>query len=278
MTHRFTGIPEPAVASAAGPAPARTADIAVVIDVMRAFTVAAWAFARGAERIVLAETDRSALQRKAAHPDWLALKDGAPAPGFDLLNSPGLIRSADLTGRTLIQRTTAGTRGALAVAHAPLVLCASFAVAGATARVLQSEGDTRQVTFVITGEDGHAEEDLACAHYISRRAHLAPADAAPPDPEPYLHRARTSRAAGELAEGLRRGYRGVHRDDIELCLETDRFPYAMAVRREGAMTVLRPVHLMAPASPQGQRCGPGRADTVDRPGPHRGAWDATRSR
>lgn len=30
--------------------------VAVVVDVMRAYTVAAWAFARGAERIVLAES------------------------------------------------------------------------------------------------------------------------------------------------------------------------------------------------------------------------------
>ena len=30
--------------------------VAVIVDVMRAFTVTAWAFARGAEKVVLAET------------------------------------------------------------------------------------------------------------------------------------------------------------------------------------------------------------------------------
>ncbi|MFE6101594.1 2-phosphosulfolactate phosphatase [Streptomyces laurentii] len=243
MKHRFTGIPDPAES----PGTATTGSVAVVIDVMRAFTVAAWAFARGAERIVLAGTDRSALEWKEAHPDWLALKDGAPAPGFDLVNSPGLVRSADLTGRTLIQRTTAGTRGALAVSGAPLVLCASFVVAGATARLLCAEAGTRPVTFVITGDDGRAEEDLACAQYISRRALARPAggDAEPGEiehAEPYLHRARTSRGAVRLADGVRRGYRGIHQDDAALCLELDRFPYAMVARQEDSMTVLRPVH------------------------------------
>lgn len=115
MDHRFVGVPELSAVPR----------VAVVVDVMRAFTVAAWAFARGAEKIVLA-------------------------------------------GRTVVQKTTAGTVGALAVASAPLVLCASFAVAGATARFLKNDG-SGPVTFIITGDDGQAAEDLACAAYIGRR-------------------------------------------------------------------------------------------------------------
>ena len=46
MNARFVSIAE------LGGAPS----VAVVIDVMRAFTVAAWAFARGAENVVLAGT------------------------------------------------------------------------------------------------------------------------------------------------------------------------------------------------------------------------------
>ncbi|MGX1564236.1 2-phosphosulfolactate phosphatase, partial [Streptomyces sp. NPDC055509] len=95
-----------------------TEQVAVVIDVMRAFTTAAWAFHRGADKIVLAADEGEALEIKAGHPGWLALKDGAPVSGFDLVNSPGLLQEADLAGRTLIQKTTAGTVGALAVVEA----------------------------------------------------------------------------------------------------------------------------------------------------------------
>ncbi|MFC7641156.1 2-phosphosulfolactate phosphatase [Streptosporangium lutulentum] len=115
MDTRFLGIAELVEAPS----------VAVVVDVMRAFTVAAWAFAQGAEKIVLAESLDEALALKARHPNWVALKDGPPAPGFDTVNSPGLLRSMDLGGRTVVQKTTAGTVGALAVKEAPLVLCAA---------------------------------------------------------------------------------------------------------------------------------------------------------
>lgn len=222
MDHHFVGIPELT----------GVPRVAVVIDVMRAFTVAAWAFSRGVERIVLASTESEALALKESHPGWLALKDGAPAAGFDAVNSPGLLRSCDFTGRTLVQKTTAGTVGALAVADAPLVLCASFVVAGPTARFLRTK-EPGPVTFVVTGEGGRADEDLACAEYIGRSIAEDDVEAAP-----YLHRARTSRAAADLTGGLRSGY---HPDDVGLCLETDRFPFAMVARQEESLTVLRPV-------------------------------------
>ncbi|SCF68661.1 2-phosphosulfolactate phosphatase [Streptomyces sp. Cmuel-A718b] len=168
MDTRFLGIPELT----------ETPSVTVVVDVMRAYTVAAWAFARGAEKIVLAESLNDALALKARHQDWVALKDGAPAPGFDAVNSPGRLRSTYLGGRTVVQKTTAGTVGALAVKEASLVLCAGFVVAEATAGLLRQRG-CDAVTFVVTGEDGRAEEDLACAQYIARRATGTGTDATP---------------------------------------------------------------------------------------------------
>jgi 2-phosphosulfolactate phosphatase len=208
--------------------------VAVVIDVMRAFTVAAWAFARGAERVVLAGTLDEALALKARHPDWVTLKDGPPAPGFDAVNSPGMLQSADLGGQTVVQKTTYGTAGALAAREASLVLCASFVVAGATARLLQARA-SGSVTFVVTGEDGQADEDLACAQYIARRAVGAATDASA-----FLRRAALSRGAARLAEDARRGFQGVHADDSALCLELDRFPFAMVAASEDSLMVLRP--------------------------------------
>ncbi|ANB04446.1 2-phosphosulfolactate phosphatase [Streptomyces ambofaciens] len=227
MDTRFAGITELV----------ETPSVAVVVDVMRAFTVAAWAFARGAERIVLAESLDEALALKALHPDWVAIKDGPPAPGFDAVNSPGLLRAFDLGGRTVVQKTTAGTVGALAVKDASLVLCTAFVVAEATASLLRSS-ETDSVTFVVTGEDGRADEDLACAQYIARRATGAVADVAE-----FLRRAAASRAAVELTEGVRRG---VHADDVALCLEVDRFPFAMVAVAEGALMVLRPHAVPSP--------------------------------
>ncbi|MCX0242577.1 2-phosphosulfolactate phosphatase [Streptomyces drozdowiczii] len=221
MDARFLGIAELSA----------TPSVAVVVDVMRAYTVAAWAFARGAEKIVLAGSLDEALALKGRHPDWMALKDGALAPGFDAVNSPGQLRSRDLGGRTVVQKTTAGTVGALAVKDAPLVLCAGFVVAEATARLLRERAGGN-VTFVVTGEDGRADEDLACAQYVARRAAGEAVDA-----EPFLRRAGDSRAAAELAQGVRAG---THPEDVALCLELDRFPFAMVATQEDSLMVLRP--------------------------------------
>jgi 2-phosphosulfolactate phosphatase len=79
MEARVVGIPEVDGAE----------QVAVVIDVKRAFTTAAWAFHRGADKIVLAADEDEALAIKARHPGWLALKDGAPISGFGLTDSPG---------------------------------------------------------------------------------------------------------------------------------------------------------------------------------------------
>lgn len=236
MDTRFVGIAELTEAPS----------VAVVVDVMRAFTVAAWAFGQGAEKIVLAESLDEALALKASHPEWVALKDGPHAPGFDLVNSPGMLRSADLGGRTVVQKTTAGTVGALAVKEASLVLCAGFVVAEATARLLRARASD-SVTFVVTGEGGQADEDLACAQYIARRATEAgpgAAQAAGTDAAGYLRRAAGSRAAAELTQGIRQG---VHPDDVALCVELDRFPFAMVATSEDALMVLRPCAVPSPA-------------------------------
>ncbi|WP_424216587.1 2-phosphosulfolactate phosphatase (plasmid) [Streptomyces sp. BI20] len=227
MDSRFLGIPELT----------DTPSTAVVVDVMRAFTTAAWAFHRGAERILLAESREEALALKAAGPDRLALKDGPPAPGFDLVNSPGLLRGSRVRGRTIVQKTTAGTVGALAVKDASLVLCASFTVARATADLLRARAADR-VTYVVTGEDGRAAEDLACARHIA-----ALAAGHDPDPAGALGEAARSRAADELARGVREG---AHPEDIALCLELDRFPFAMVARMEDGRMTLRPHPLPAP--------------------------------
>ncbi|MGA5183830.1 2-phosphosulfolactate phosphatase [Streptomyces pseudogriseolus] len=223
MRARFLGIPELT----------DVPDVAVVVDVMRAYTVAAWAFARGAERVVLAESLQDALALKARRPGWVTLKDGSPAPGFDLVNSPALLRDTNLAGCTVVQKTTAGTVGALAVKDASLVLCASLVVAEATARLLRQRAP-REVTFVVTGGGGRAEEDLACAEYIAGRA--AGGDAV--DAAPYLRRAGASRSADELRTGVREGSTP---EDVALCLELDRFPFAMAAAVEDSLMVLRQV-------------------------------------
>src|SRR3982074_392555 len=93
--------------------------LAVVIDVLRSFTVSAYALAGGARECRLVTTTQAALALAASIPDALvsAEEEGLPIPGIAISNSPTQITAADLKGRVLVQRSSAGTQGAAAVAE-----------------------------------------------------------------------------------------------------------------------------------------------------------------
>lgn len=207
--------------------------VAVVIDVLRAFSFAAYALGMGADRLILMDDLDETRRLARSIPGALAAKDGVPAEGFDLFNSPGqLLERHDIAGRVIVQRTTAGTVGATAARHAAHVYCSSFVVAGATADRVRALAPSR-VTFVITGGGGRSDDDVACAEYLRERI-----EGRTPDPEPYLRRVDV---VGEgLREGVARGYRGVHRDDVDLCCALDRFAFALRASNEGDQLVLRP--------------------------------------
>ena len=73
----------------------------VVVDVLRAFTTAAYAFAAGARHVYLVGTVAEALEFKAANPGTLAMGEehGRRPDGFDFANSPAQVAAADLRDR-----------------------------------------------------------------------------------------------------------------------------------------------------------------------------------
>ncbi len=197
--------------------------VAIVVDVLRAFTTAAYAFAAGAARIVLVGTIQEAFELTRAHPEWLAMGEegGVPITGFDLGNSPVYASQAPLRGRAIVQRTSAGTQGVVAARHAPVLLCSSMVCASATARVAGALDLPR--TYVITGQHQHGDgdDDLATAQYIEALI------AGPTDPEPYVERIRRSEWALRIDDELE----GAHPHDVDYAVDVDRFDFAMAVSR-----------------------------------------------
>jgi len=97
----------------------------VVIDVLRSFTTAAVAFARGASRIIAVPSVEAARRAAARHPGALTLgayPGGAPIADFDLPNSPARVAAADVAGRTIVLLTAGGVRGLVAARRASVVL------------------------------------------------------------------------------------------------------------------------------------------------------------
>jgi 2-phosphosulfolactate phosphatase len=147
------------------------ADVNIVIDVIRAFTVAHVAFLRGAQRILLVNTVEEALALKSACPDVLLAGEigGLGIAGFDLDNSPFRVSRAELDGRTLVQKTTNGVKATLAALAAPHVFVTGYSNALQTARhvrdlLLQGHGLGR-VNVIASHPDD--DDDLACAQYIA---------------------------------------------------------------------------------------------------------------
>jgi 2-phosphosulfolactate phosphatase len=208
---------------------------AVVLDVIRAFTTAAWAFELGTERIILSDDLDEALAIKERFPGSLALKDSQPMPGFELSNSPLELRDHDLRGKTIVQRTTHGTMGAVAAqrAGAERLYCGSFLVARATAAAIRASG-AGETCFVITGEGGAGDEDRACAEYIA-----ALIDDPDTDVAPYIARVALSNAARLVNSRAAEGRPGVQKGDVEATMDANRFDFVMEAREEDGLLVLR---------------------------------------
>ena len=212
----------------------------VAIDVIRAFTTAAYAFSAGAREIHLTETLAETYALLDANPTWLAMGEehGRRPDRFALSNSPAHAAAADLDGRTIVQRTSAGTRGALAARRADPLLCASLVVASATAAYLNTRTPGRDATYLITGRFADAphatgDEDLATAEYIELLRQQA---TQPGDADEAIRRVLSS---PDAASTIALGPAHVHSDDLRYCTAVDHFDFAMVATRTSDGLTLR---------------------------------------
>jgi 2-phosphosulfolactate phosphatase len=144
--------------------------VAVIIDVFRAFSVACYAFDSGAVRYIATSGIEDAFELKKRYKNSVLIgeRDERKIAGFDFGNSPTEILKADLSGKTVIHTTTAGTQGLTNALKADTILTGSLVNAGATVRWIK-ENNPAQVSLVAMGYRAYlsSEEDLLCAEIIS---------------------------------------------------------------------------------------------------------------
>jgi 2-phosphosulfolactate phosphatase len=215
---------------------AEATGVVVVVDVIRAFTTAAFAFASGAEDILLARGVEEALELRDQHPNALVMGEvkGLLPKGFDFGNSPSILKNIDLRDRRLIQRTSCGTQGVVKSANADVLLTGSFCCAQATADYIRRQ-KPQQVTFVNTGfgPDGRGDEDAACAEYLAELLKGSQVN-----PEPYLRRVKECRGSRyTFADPDKPQFPW---EDIECCMEVDLCDFAMVVERQNGLLRMRP--------------------------------------
>jgi 2-phosphosulfolactate phosphatase len=201
----------------------KATDLCVVIDVLRAFTTAAYAFSRGAKSITFVGTAEEAYDILKEDQEVILMgeKNGLPIHGFHYGNSPKEISTSNLSEKKIVQRTTAGTQGVIGCRNAKNILVSSFVNAAATlSKILEIKPE--EVSFIVTGQN-NGDEDLALAEYM-----IECLQGKSPDIGPYIKRVR------ESPEGLvfrSPDYPQFHEADLKLATKINRFPFAIVVQK-----------------------------------------------
>lgn len=212
---------------------AQAQGVVIVIDVIRAFTVAAYAFAGGARRLWLVRTTDEAFALRQQEPQALLAGEigGRMIPGFDLNNSPSLVAATNVRGRTIIQRTGAGTQGAVGAINAEYLLICSLANARPTATYARRLAETTSGLVTLLPTDQHLPsigEDIICADYLEALL-LEQGNASA---QLTANLARLD--AGGRFDFLMQGDSDFPFEDIALIKGADRFDFVMVGQRKQA--------------------------------------------
>ena len=172
------------------------------------------------------------MKSRIPHSKVMGEVGGLPPEGFDFGNSPTRILEHDLTGIILIQRTGAGTQGAVRSVNADVMLAASFVVAKATMDyVLKLQAE--EITFVTTGGADNAE-DLACAEFLEKQLTGQTVEA-----EEYIRRVVTSRDAFQHMTD----HPQFPKSDLDYCTRIDVFDFAMPITRKNNQLTMQAIKL-----------------------------------
>ena len=147
----------------------RPADIAVVIDVLRATSTIAQALASGYRKVLCADGIERALTLRRPGRVLAGERHCVTPPGFDQGNSP--LEAVDRRGEELVLATTNGAPAIVVAAQlAPTVLLASLLNLKAVANMLAIDSDlpSLELRMLCSGTDGAlALEDVYVAGRLS---------------------------------------------------------------------------------------------------------------
>ncbi len=141
---------------------------AVIIDVLRAATVAAYLLNKDVTSIIPVATKEEAFAHKKDHPDTILIGEnhGIKISGFDIGNSPYEIdKHANLKGKCAVHRSSKGTQGIVNAINAQEVIFGSFVTHTAIITHLM-QAQSHNITLVPM----YAIEDHLYAQYL--QAHL----------------------------------------------------------------------------------------------------------
>ena len=212
----------------------RAVGAVVIIDVFRAFTTAAVVLAGGADKIIVVSGVEEAMALRSAGAGQICMGEvgGVMPPGFDLGNSPYEASQADLAGKTIIQRTSAGTQGIVAAKQATQLYAGSMLTATATARAVRKH-QPQQVTLVAMGLDGRrrTDEDELCAIHL-RNLLQGRQGSVSGTREVVL-------AGPQISDFADASKPHLHPGDLDIALDIDRYDFAVRISQEDGRLIAR---------------------------------------
>ena len=202
--------------------------LTVIIDVFRAFTVEAWLSERHAERILPVGDIRTAFDCRAQHPGAILCgeRGGRMVEGFDLGNSPAQASQLDLTGKTVVHTTSAGTQGIANAKGAEEIVGGALVNAKAIAEYIRKKNPA-EVSLVCMGLNGAepTDEDTLCARYIMSLLENRPIH----DMQEKMERLKTTSGAKFFDPAQQDVF---PEEDFHLCVQLDRFDFVLRYDRE----------------------------------------------
>ncbi len=210
--------------------------ITVVIDVFRAFSLEAYMFSMGVEKIIPIGSVDEAYRLKSENPDYILAgeRHGKILPGFDTGNAPSLLHLLDLKNKTAVHTTSAGTQGIANAKDADEILGCSLVNAKATAEYIRKSG-AEVVSLVCMGLEALAptEEDTLCAEYI--KALLENSEI---DMKSGIESLRYTSGAKFFDKAQNDVFPEA---DFHMCTELDKFDFVMRLEKENGIGYMRKV-------------------------------------
>jgi 2-phosphosulfolactate phosphatase len=166
------------------------------------------------------------------HQPPVSPRRGEAPDGFDFGNSPFEVSGVDFQGKTIIQRTSAGTQGIVAASKAKRLYASSLVTAEATVRALLTVS-LGQVSLVAMGDNGinRTDEDELCAIHLRNRLEGRSGD------RDSIRRLILAGGEVERFRDPARPY--LHSEDVDIALDIDRYDFAVRVEFEGGSPVAR---------------------------------------
>lgn len=210
--------------------------LTVIIDVFRAFSTACYAYWKDAAKIIPVGNIEKAYQLKQDNPEYILMgeRDERKPTGFDFGNSPSLLSTANLEGKTIVHTTSSGTQGIESALRADEIITGSFVNAAAITQYIRSQ-NPETISLVSMGYacEYPTDEDTLCAEYIKNELQGLEND------------------FGRMKKIIRKGsgkrfFEPANQEwapssDFDLCLQRNIFDFVLKIENDGSSNYLQKI-------------------------------------